>query len=249
MDAWKSSQRKQSQLLSKDAFPRILKQLCDEVCPFHETNDNLKSGFKKCGIYPLNAQPVIARLPGGLTGSQTTEESASAVSSAIINMLHSMISPPESNRRQKKRIDVAPGKGISTSDLHDYVGSNVGNGNAKWHDQTNVFKRSSDCESTANPLTGPQPASLKPWEVIQQVHIDQDIPGPSGRFTRRKRNNSRRNVSSKRVRKSRHTAVAAAAFRATRSSNSDSDDICITYDDSSDTAPDFLGEESSNEEL
>ena len=72
LDAWKSSQRKQSQLLSKDAFPRLLKQLCDEVCPFHETNDNLKSGFKKCGIYPLNAQPVIARLPGGLTGPQTT---------------------------------------------------------------------------------------------------------------------------------------------------------------------------------
>ena len=40
LDAWKSSQRKQSQLLSKDAFPQLLKQLCDEVCPFHETNDN-----------------------------------------------------------------------------------------------------------------------------------------------------------------------------------------------------------------
>ena len=159
-----------------------------------------------------------------------------------------MRSSPESNRRRKKRIDVAPGKGISTSDLHDDVGSNVGNGNAKSHDQTNVSKRSPDCESTANSITGPQPASLEPEEVVQQVHIEQKIPGPSGLFTRRKRNNSRRNVSSKRVRKSRHTAVAAA-FYATRSSDSDSDDICITYNDSRDTPPDFYGEESSNEEL
>ena len=59
LDAWKSNQRKQFQLLSKDAFPRLLKQLCDDVCPFHESNANLKAGFQKCGLYPLNVQPVI----------------------------------------------------------------------------------------------------------------------------------------------------------------------------------------------
>ena len=54
---------------SKSVFPRLLKQFCNEVCPFHEPNKNLKSGFRKCGIYPLNAGSVLERLPGGLTGS------------------------------------------------------------------------------------------------------------------------------------------------------------------------------------
>ena len=54
---------------SKSVFPRLLKQLCDEVCPLNEPNEILKSVFRKCGIYPLNAGPVLERLPGGLTGS------------------------------------------------------------------------------------------------------------------------------------------------------------------------------------
>lgn len=44
--------------LSKDSFPRLLKQL--EECLNHE---NLVSGFKTCGIYPLNAQELLKKLP------------------------------------------------------------------------------------------------------------------------------------------------------------------------------------------
>ena len=69
-----SHQKKQSPLLSKDAFPQLLKQLFDDVCPFHEPNGNLKAGFKKCVLYPLNVQPALERLPGGIIGPQTLEE-------------------------------------------------------------------------------------------------------------------------------------------------------------------------------
>ena len=75
LDAWKSNQRKQSKLLSKDAFPRLLKQLCDNVCPFHESNANLKAEFKKCELYPLTGQPILQRLPGRIICPQTSEKS------------------------------------------------------------------------------------------------------------------------------------------------------------------------------
>ena len=68
--------KKQSPLLSKHAYSRLLKQLCDDVCPFHEPNENLNAGLKKCGLDPLNVQPVLQRLPGGIIGLQTLEESS-----------------------------------------------------------------------------------------------------------------------------------------------------------------------------
>ena len=150
---------------SKSAFLRLLKQLCDEICPLNEPNKNLKSGFRKCGIYPLNAGPVLERLPGGLTGSQTAEDSASAVSSAIVNMLQSMRTPPESNRRRKKRIDVVPDKSISTSDLRDAVESNVKNENATSHDHTKVFGQPVCCQSISSSVKF-QSASLEHAEVV-----------------------------------------------------------------------------------
>ena len=222
---------------SKSVFPRLLKQFCNEVCLFNEPNENLKSGFRKCGIYPLNAGSVLERLPGGLTGSQTAEDSASAVSSAIVNMLQSMRTPPESNRRRKKRVDVAPGKSISTSDLRDAVESNVENENATSHDHTKVFGQPVSCQSTSSSVKF-QSASLEHAEVVQQDYIQTDILGPSGLTSQSKRIHTQ-NISSKQSRKSnRHTAAAAALY-VTISSDSDSEDISIIYDDSNDTASEF----------
>ena len=68
--------KKQSHLLSKDAFPPLLILLSDDVCPFHESIKNLKTEFKKCELYPLNVQPNVPRLPGGIIGPQTSEKSS-----------------------------------------------------------------------------------------------------------------------------------------------------------------------------
>ena len=74
LDTWKSNQIRRFQLLSKDAFPQLLKQLFTNVCTFHEPNESLKAGGKKCGLYPWNVQPVLQRLPGGIIGPQTSEK-------------------------------------------------------------------------------------------------------------------------------------------------------------------------------
>ena len=61
-----------------------------------------------------------------------------------------MRTPLESNRRRKKRIDVAPGKSISTSDLRDAVESNIENENATSNDHTKVFGQPVSCQSTSS---------------------------------------------------------------------------------------------------
>ena len=78
-------------------------------------------------------------------------------------MLQSMRTPPESNRRRKKGINVAPGMSISTSDLRDAVESNVEN--ATSHDHTKVFGQPVGCQSTSSSVKF-QSASLEYAEVV-----------------------------------------------------------------------------------
>lgn len=117
MDEWKSSAAKNSQKLTKDAFPRLLKKLYGKLYPTGtETSPNLVSGFRKCGIHPLNADAVLARLPDAKRG--TDADRASNISSAVLDMLKSMrgVNEPVQKKRRKK-IAVEPGKSISVEDM------------------------------------------------------------------------------------------------------------------------------------
>lgn len=56
---WKQSQAgKREALLSKDQFPILLKTVLEDVKPNVEYN--LKTGFKKCGIYPVKKAEILA---------------------------------------------------------------------------------------------------------------------------------------------------------------------------------------------
>ena len=63
--------------LPKDSFPGLLKEL---VASLNE--DNLKSGFRACGIYPFNPQELIAKLPQSQDG--TTSSSVNNISKAVL---------------------------------------------------------------------------------------------------------------------------------------------------------------------
>ena len=125
--------------------------------------------------------------------------------------------------------------------------SNVENENATSHDHTKVFGQPVSCQSTSSSVKFQSPSS-EHAEVVQQDYIQTDIPGPSGLTSQSKRIHAQ-NLSSKQSRKSnRHTAAAAALY-VTISVDNDSEDICIIYDDSSDTASEFYMEESSDEDM
>lgn len=58
---WKQGAGRRETTAPKDIFPRLLKQLLvkSEV----NAGENIKSGFKKCGIHPFNPLEVLKRIP------------------------------------------------------------------------------------------------------------------------------------------------------------------------------------------
>ena len=107
---YKSSQNGAARPLSKDVFPSMLTQLVKEL--EHKGKENMKAGFRKAGIYPLNRNEVLSRLPS--TEASATDE----VSDSFIKHLEELRGNDVTEKRKKrKKIDVVPGKSVSTEDI------------------------------------------------------------------------------------------------------------------------------------
>ena len=91
---------------AKRFFSEIIKEL-DECL----NAENLVSGFKACGIYPLDPTKVLEKLPDGSLPSDINN----AVSGVVLAQLKDMRSPREAKKVQKrKKVDVEPGKSVSS---------------------------------------------------------------------------------------------------------------------------------------
>ncbi|XP_072384619.1 uncharacterized protein [Diabrotica undecimpunctata] len=69
-------------LIPKGTFPTLLKKLVEIISVNGEKN--LESGFRKCGISPLNAEKVLTRIPNYKTDATQVP---SRVSDAVLNFL------------------------------------------------------------------------------------------------------------------------------------------------------------------
>ena len=96
--------------LSKDSFPRLLKQL--EECLNQE---NLVSGFRTCGIYPMNPQELIKKLPS----QSLPEDINSSVSDVVLKQLQSMRGQDTTKAAKRKKLNVEPGKSVSAEVFQD----------------------------------------------------------------------------------------------------------------------------------
>jgi len=107
-EALRTWKNKYSGVLPKTHFPGVLKQTINDLKK-ENIETNLKSGFKACGIYPLDKNQVIKRL-------HSTSTSIDDVS--WINEFESILSKRRSHggivQGKRKRLNVAPGKSIST---------------------------------------------------------------------------------------------------------------------------------------
>ena len=80
------------------------------------SSENLVSGFRKCGLYPLHPDAVCLILP-----SENVMSPRKALDESLLQQLQSMReSPvreetPQNNKRT--RLDVAPGKSVSNLNL------------------------------------------------------------------------------------------------------------------------------------
>ncbi|KAK6167092.1 hypothetical protein SNE40_021196 [Patella caerulea] len=76
--------------------------------------ENLKSGFKTCGIHPMNKDEVLSKMPN----NQSHDDAADILSTSVTEMLQEMRYDKQKKAPKKRKLlAVEPGKSISTSDI------------------------------------------------------------------------------------------------------------------------------------
>lgn len=59
--SWRTGEGLKKCSIPKDKFPHLLKSLLEEISPNQQ--NNIVSGFRKCGIVPINRDEVLRRIP------------------------------------------------------------------------------------------------------------------------------------------------------------------------------------------
>ena len=109
LNDWKTNHPKESSV-PKTVFPRLLKELTNEL-----NKENLLSGFKKCGIYPLDHNQVLNCLPTEVNPREANLQ----IDKCLIDILNSANGKKDAAPKRGKKISIAPGKDISVSTEKD----------------------------------------------------------------------------------------------------------------------------------
>lgn len=109
--------------LPKDKFPQLLKSLMHKL---EESGcENLKSGFRKTGIYPLDKAQVLARLPSSNVIHDPDSTSPSLISQSFIEHLQKARSGNDEPTRnapvRRKKLPVVAGKSICCDEIIDAI--------------------------------------------------------------------------------------------------------------------------------
>ncbi|KAK3916660.1 Jerky protein homolog-like, partial [Frankliniella fusca] len=111
---WKDQDSNRHLTLPKPHFPCLLRRLVDEIS--ERSEQNLKSGFRATGIFPLDKNEALKRFPGYL-GSPGRQEIYKRVSDSFIEKLQEKRYGNQNARRGGKRLRVSPGKSWAPEDL------------------------------------------------------------------------------------------------------------------------------------
>lgn len=117
LEKWrKTPNGKRCTTLPKESFPTLLKETLLNLTNSEET---IKSGFRKTGIVPFNKETVLKRLPSNTNSTDTTQsETGSEVGESFLKRLESYRNADTSMTRQrKKKLAVPPGRSISLEDV------------------------------------------------------------------------------------------------------------------------------------
>lgn len=126
LNEWKANGRgSKFSSVPKDEFPGLLKELMSQLQ--EKAIDNLKSGFRKTGIFPIDRQQVLNRLCNTIitNASETVREN---VGNTFIEHLKKVRQEATTVRqiRRKKRLNVPPGKSISSTDFMNNENADAG---------------------------------------------------------------------------------------------------------------------------
>lgn len=85
LEQWKKTDGRDMKSVPKGCFPRLLKLLVDRISPNSEIN--IRAGFRKSGLVPLDSTPVLSKLP---TQKRSTEDEKDAVDETFVRLLKEM---------------------------------------------------------------------------------------------------------------------------------------------------------------
>ena len=114
----KRSCREKPCSLAKDSFSLLLNRLYKNVCS--NAVANLKSGFQKCGLLPLNVEKPLAVLPHVPAGDDNVaSDSTSAMDDSLIAVLQEMRygSATKVKASRRKKLQVEREKSVGSADL------------------------------------------------------------------------------------------------------------------------------------
>ena len=79
--------------------------------------ENLKSGFVKCGISPLERNKVLSRLPehdnSSTAGTEELEQISERLDDSLVDMLKSRTGKDQTNKKRCRKMSFKPGMSIS----------------------------------------------------------------------------------------------------------------------------------------
>ncbi|XP_063237501.1 uncharacterized protein LOC134539411 [Bacillus rossius redtenbacheri] len=102
----------------KDQFPRLLKKTLDAIGDNISTN--LKSGFKKSGIFPVDKQKVLESLPSTSSANESDVVTATvALKSSFEAFLQQSREKETGVKQRKKKLIVNAGKSLAAQDVLD----------------------------------------------------------------------------------------------------------------------------------
>ena len=99
--------------LFKDEFPKLLKNLESQI--HIRSAENMVSGFRACGIIPLDRNMVLSKLPS----RRTNDISNQVLNESVIDMLRQRNTTSSALRRKRARVNVEPGRSVNTDDFEE----------------------------------------------------------------------------------------------------------------------------------
>ena len=109
---WKTSKRSSKySTVPKDQFPALLNKLMKRMR--EQFSENLRSGFRKCGIHPLDSEPVFGRLPKARPHHISRDLISEVVLDKLKDMRHGDDGQPP--RKRAKRLTVPAGQSVSAA--------------------------------------------------------------------------------------------------------------------------------------
>uniref|UniRef100_A0A1B0CMK5 Putative tigger transposable element-derived n=1 Tax=Lutzomyia longipalpis TaxID=7200 RepID=A0A1B0CMK5_LUTLO len=103
-----------SGIMQKNHFPALLKSLMEKISP--NSSANLRSGFRKCGIVPVDARPILQRLR---LDNPIDDETSNAIHSSFLQKLDEKrtewVGIPKKGKR--KKLNIVPGKSVCEEDF------------------------------------------------------------------------------------------------------------------------------------